>query len=1513
MCKAHAPRHAMASTLADAGEKDGSDSAAFERKPSPELRAPFPSRLLLLWIVPMVFQGWRKPLTDADLPELKDEERGGYTTRKLRDAWVAYGKKEEEEENLEGAVGEEGQQESLRKEKKKKKKSKIGRLGHSLLDTHRRALVETGFLKAFDIVLGALQPVFVNRLLVFLRPGSTVPTRSGYLYAVLLFLMPLLKTLVENHYFLRTIRGGMRVRSAVQGVLYEKTLAMSPSARGTATVGEVVNLMQLDAQRGADFFQFIHVLWGAPVQIIVTVVLLFLFIGPSAIIGLLITLLTVPLQGWLMSYAMRLRARGVGITDQRVKMMNEVLQGIKAVKFYAWERPFAEKVAETRKEELDNFAKTIVVRSAFFTLMMVIPTLIAVITFSMFAAVFKNELKPERVFTGIALLNQLRTPVMMLPMVVNSAIDAKLAFKRLERFLTLEDIDNYAGRPDPYASDDDGAVAPGQKKITGDSAAVTATDSYSSDDVHPTPVPSESTDDGTSRRDGGQVGGVVSGAAASVTISGGQFGWGEPGEALQPRERKKSGGGPLSKCLPGKKKKAAAAAAEAEATAEAEAAAVEEAGGVEAAASIGDHGKDKVAKGPFLKDVSVNLKAGELTAVVGRVGSGKTSLVNAILGEMKKMGGSASVVGSIAYVAQSPWIFNDTLRNNVLFGNAYDEKRYRQAVHVSALEPDIAVLPSGDLTAIGEKGINLSGGQKQRVSIARAVYANTDVYVFDDPLSALDSHVGQSVFDDCISNKGVLSTRLRVFVTNQVQLLPDCDRVLFMEKGSIRCAGPYEELLEDSGFRQLVDEVGKEDEDQDLVEDAAAEATSHSNGMDAGGEGPSTSRGGVDVSATSVDDSLNTTIAAVTQAADSQAQSKDGTAAISLSKEGAGQDGGPVRKDDGKNLISTEERNTGNVLVRAYYRYAVACGGILKFSGILAVFIASVALSVIVNWWLVYWSDQSVGDTPNSRLGFFLGIYFGLGMVYAVLTFSRSVWYLTSALQASKDLHETMLRSVLHAPMSFFDTTPIGRIISRFSRDVNAVDQLLPQMFSQMLSTVLNLLASYIYIATVFPWFIIVAVPITVLYYCLQRFYNRTSIELKRLDSISKSPIYAGFSETLGGLSTIRAYNKQKQFRDDNMEKIDVNQRAYFSSIASNRWFSLYLEVCGSFLVFATALLAVITRSSSSSSAASVGLSLTYALQVTGILGFTIRSITELELQMNSVERLDHYGKKLDQEAPSVIKEGNPLSDGQVWPATGEIDIRDVKMRYRPGLDLVLKGISIKIPAGSKVGIVGRTGSGKSSLMLVLLRLVELSGGTISIDGVDVSSLGLDDVRSNITIIPQDPVLFSGTVRFNLDPFGVYTEPELWDALAKSHLKEFVETFDGGLDAQVTEYGENLSAGQKQLICLTRALLRKSKVLIMDEASSSLDYETDRLLQESIQENMGDATILTIAHRLWTLTKCDKILVMSDGVAEEFDTPEVLLANPQSQLRFLVDAMGDDAAAKFAELVDENARLVGRL
>ncbi|KAI0564144.1 ABC transporter [Gracilaria domingensis] len=1348
-----------------------------ERKPCPEERASLLSKVFFVWLFPFIHQGWKNPLQDDDLWELRSFERGEHTTTNLIDEY----------ENVQQVT------------------TKHPRLQMALLRNHRPALIFTAVLKIIDVAMQLVQPVFVNRLLEFLQEKSTSdnPPRNsvGIAWSFALFLSPLLKTLVENHYFMRTMRGGMRVRSGLQGTIYDKSLRMSPSARATSSLGEIVNLMQLDTQRIGDFFQFFHVLWSAPVQILGAVALLYHYIGVSAIIGLIVTLASLPLQGKLMAAQLRLRKAGIGITDRRVKLMNEILQGIKAVKFYAWEQPFADAIDKERTEEVKKFSRTIWLRSSFMAIMMVMPILVGVITFSFFSGVFKRDLNPAIVFTGITLLNQLRAPILMLPMTVNAYIDARIGMKRIERFLGLEDTDNYSRVHKSSSTDSERSKSLDHQR------------SHSSFT--------------TSSGDEESVG---------IEIQDGAFEWSKLAQDTAVSEKK----GLFSSCLSRPKRNR-----KSDQTSQ------------NASADANEPQKHVSVRGPILSDINVKLKGGELVAIVGRVGSGKSSLIHAILGEMRKVQGSVSLEGKVAYVAQTAWIFNDTLRNNIIFGKEFDERLYKKALDVSALKYDIDILPAGDMTAIGEKGINLSGGQKQRVSIARAVYADADVYLFDDPLSALDAHVSKEVFQKCLSKAGFLRKKLRILITNQVHVLPDCDKVLFLERGSIRCQGNYSTLAAtDSSFQQLINEQEEEEEnhekeDQDRNEESVHDASRHSASV-------SVSKGTRD------------------QREEDKAGPKAGTT-----------------------LMQEEERKTGNVVAKAYYQYAIACGGVIIFTLMLLFYAATVVLSVIVQWWLSYWSErESLNDTRP--IGFFMGIYFALAVGYALMSMARSIWFLNLALYASKRLHDKMVKSVLRAPLTFFDTTPIGRIISRFSRDVQTLDELLPQYFQQMLTTTLNLVASYAFIGVILPIFFTVAVPVTIFYFALQRFFNRTSLELKRMDSISKSPIYAHFSETLGGLSTIRAYNKQDQAKSENMRMIDVNQRAYFSWIAANRWFSLYLEMAGTLLIFATALFSVFAPSDIF--AGNIGLSLSYALQVTGILGFTVRSITELEGQMSSVERARFYSEELPQEAPAEFDPEDDIKRKD-WPKDGRVTIDDVQMRYREGLDLVLKGVNVTIAGGEKVGVVGRTGSGKSSLMVAILRMVEIEGGRICIDDVNLRDLGLNDVRTNITIIPQDPVVFSGTIRFNLDPFNRHSEAELWDALEKSHMKQFVMEFEGGLDAQVAEYGENLSAGQRQVICLTRALLRRSKILILDEASSSVDMETDRLIQETIRTHLKDATILTIAHRLFTLADYDKILVMEDGNAAEFGSPAELLGQSDSKFTALVDSMGSKGAAQFRQLV----------
>lgn len=1378
---------------------DTTPSEANPRQPSPEASSNFLSRIFFLWVIPILRVGYRKPLQDADLWELRSFEGAQHTTAILTEKWIL------QSTSTVSSTTETG----------KKNKAGKNRLLSAIIATHRSPLLISGLLRFIDVILYIIQPIFINRFIVFLQ-DETQPVRTGYLWGLALFLTVFVKAVSEATFFSIAMRTGMRVRSGLQGMLYDKSLTLSPSARASESLGEIVNLMQLDSQRIGDSIQIIQVLWSAPVQILVSIGLLYNYIGVSAIIGFLFTVVSVPAQGLLITKQIRLRVRTLIITDKRVKLMNEILQGIKAVKFYAWEKPFSKMVMEHRQEEVKKLRANIWISSALVTLLFIFPSIIALITFVFYSAVFKLNLDPAKVFTGIALLSQMRIPIMMLPMVFSSAINARLGVKRIERLLDLEDTDS------------DSIEKPrAQKKSSSDDDEIQKGTSSSSTQTAP----------------------------GFISIKNGEFEWIKVEKDLLKGTTKK--GGLLNSCFPSRKKKErkneiTKKVALSPTLGSTQPTVAEEGTLKDGTFSneIGDLQKATPVRVSVLRDINIEFSDGKLHAVVGHVGSGKSSLFHAILGEMRTINGDVVLDGVVAYVAQTAWIFHDTLRSNIIFGKDFNEELYNTAIKVSALEQDIAILPAGDLTSIGERGVNLSGGQKQRVSIARAVYAQADVYLFDDPLSALDAHVSQHVFDKCISNEGVLHDKLRILVTNQVHVLPQCDNVVFLDSGSIRGQGHYHQLLQsDDTFNSLVSEQEKAMKGEEEIEEV------------------------LDPDMTSGENL-------------SQAKHAPGNNNFRKSSPTA------MQAKASSKIMQDEERQTGKVGIKVYLDYIRAFGNPI-FSTLLALlFIASTAISFVPQWWLSYWSQEAT-EGPNPRsTGFFLGIYLAITVVFALSSYIRSSLLLTMTIHAAKKLHNAMLTTIIHAPLTFFDTTPIGRILSRFSRDVSALDELLPLTFHQAVNTVSYLILTYAFIGFLLPPFIGVAVPIILLYVGVMMYFQRTIVELKRLDSISKSPIYAHFSETLGGLSTLRAYGKQETFRKTSIEKVDLNQRAFFMWIITNRLFTICLEIPSCFLIFAVAVFGVISRGQTF--AGETGLALTYVMQATSFLGFTVRSVTELEGQMNSVERANYYIKNIPQEADIEIKGTTPES----WPGKGEIEFENVELRYREELPLVLRGVNLMVRSGEKMGVVGRTGSGKSSMMIALLRMVEVCGGRILVDGVDLKTLGLDDIRSRITIIPQDPVMFSGTIRLNLDPFGQFSDAQLWDALEKSHMKQYVSTFEEGLDAPVSEYGENLSAGQKQIICLTRALLRQSKILILDEASSSLDIETDGLIQVTIREHLKNATILTIAHRLLTLADYDRIVVLDDGKVGQVGTPEELM-NEDGLFKNLVESMGQSGAAHF--------------
>eukprot|EP00188_Purpureofilum_apyrenoidigerum_P005889 Plantae.Rhodophyta-Purpureofilum_apyrenoidigerum.ctg822.p1 GENE.Plantae.Rhodophyta-Purpureofilum_apyrenoidigerum.ctg822~~Plantae.Rhodophyta-Purpureofilum_apyrenoidigerum.ctg822.p1 ORF type:complete len:575 (+),score=70.86 Plantae.Rhodophyta-Purpureofilum_apyrenoidigerum.ctg822:62-1726(+) len=533
--------------------------------------------------------------------------------------------------------------------------------------------------------------------------------------------------------------------------------------------------------------------------------------------------------------------------------------------------------------------------------------------------------------------------------------------------------------------------------------------------------------------------------------------------------------------------------------------------------------------------------------------------------------------------------------------------------------------------------------------------------------------------------------------------------------------------------------------------------------------------------------------------------------------------------------------------------------------------------------WLTYWTNQFQVDAAeaSSRLGFYAGIYGGLGAALGLLGIARSTTFAVFSTKAAKNLHNEMLSSVLRAPMSFFDVTPLGRILNRFSRDTDTTDILLPPIMDNQLYLILNMLGVYALIAAYLPWFLIAVPGILLMYFAVQFYYRRTSRELQRIENVQRSPIYAHFSESLSGVSTIRAYGRMSEARGENWVKQDSANCAYYLLQVAMRWLQFRLELISLAILLLVGFLIVGSRGTNliGLNPSQAGLLLTYTLSVTSVTTFMVRTSVELETKLTSVERMIEYGRNIQSEAAPVVENYRPPQD---WPSVGRIEFKDAKLRYRPGLDLVLKGVNFEVDPLWKVGIAGRTGSGKSSLAVALFRLVELAEGSIVIDGIDTSKIGLDDLRSRICMIPQDPVVFSGTIRFNVDPFNQKSDAEIWDALELVQMKNVITRLEGGLDAVVAEGGENFSVGQRQLFCIARALLRSPRILILDEATANVDIETDALIQKTIRSEFKNCTMLTVAHRINTILDSDRILVMDDGCVAEYDAPAGLLQDQSS-------------------------------
>ncbi|XP_055685130.1 multidrug resistance-associated protein 1 isoform X4 [Lutzomyia longipalpis] len=1313
-----------------------------DEKPCPELSASFLSRMFFAWFDPLAWQGFRKPLENSDLWNMKPED----SAKEVMPLFAKYWNKtlaKTAEKNKPTPPKATFSKDSASVNFTKPKERKTASILPAIVKAFGPTFLFGAMLKLFQDILTFVSPQVLRLLINFVgTSGDENPEEDwkGIFYAVLLFVVASTQTLFLAQYFNRMFFVGLRIRTALISAIYRKALVLSNSARKESTVGEIVNLMAVDAQRFMDLTAYINMIWSAPLQIALALYFLWDILGPSVLAGLAVMIILIPVNSVIANKVKTLQIRQMKNKDERVKLMNEVLSGIKVLKLYAWEPSFEKQVLSIREREVQVLKEQAYLNAGTSFIWSCAPFLVALITFATYVLVDEaNVLDASTAFVSLSLFNILRFPLSMLPMLISNMVQTSVSVKRINKFMNSEELD-------------------------------------------PTNVQQEPKEN------------------AALVIENGQFSWG------------------------------------------------------------GDE--------TVLRDINMRVEKQTVVAVVGTVGSGKSSLVSAYLGELEKLMGRVTINGTIAYVSQQAWIQNATLQDNILFGKPMDRKRYERVIEACALKPDIDMLPGGDQTEIGEKGINLSGGQKQRVSLARAVYNDADIYFLDDPLSAVDSHVGKHIFEQVVGRSGMLAKKTRLLVTHGITYLPDVDYIYVLKDGEISESGAYQELLNKKGaFAEfLIQHLQENTPEDDKLDELKQQLES-----------------------TVVDEELRGKLErAISQRSRSESNSETGSihdTSSSRRNSEVSTDGSVLRrrtpeKKDGnakekEKLIEQEKSETGSVKWEVYKHYLRSIGLLLSVTTIFLNMVFQ-GFSIGSNIWLARWStDPNAGNDTGTR-DMYLGVYGALGAGQAFARVAFDVTLLLACWSAAVKMHNYFLKNALHLPMEFFDTTPLGRILSRFSKDTDIVDTKLPELLLDWIVCAMEVLATLVVISISTPLFVAVIVPIGLLYYFVQRFYVATSRQLKRLESVSRSPIYSHFGESITGAQTIRAYGVQERFIGESEAKVDFNQVCYFPSIIANRWLAVRLEMVGNLIILFAALFAVLGRESTDEG--SVGLSVSYALQITQTLNWLVRMTSDVETNIVAVERIKEYAET-KQEAPWELPNATVPTN---WPEVGTVEFRDFQVRYREGLELVLRGINFVVDGGEKVGIVGRTGAGKSSLTLSLFRIIESAGGSIHIDGQDIAKLGLHTLRSRLTIIPQDPVLFSGSLRMNLDPFNTHTDDDVWRALEHAHLRAFVKGLTAGLNHEVSEGGENLSVGQRQLVCLARALLRKTKVLILDEATAAVDLETDDLIQRTIRTEFKECTVLTIAHRLNTIMDSDKVIVLDRGYITEFASPSELLQNKKS-------------------------------
>ncbi|KAL3283467.1 hypothetical protein HHI36_006610 [Cryptolaemus montrouzieri] len=1218
-------------------------------------------------------------------------------------------------------------------------------------------LLTTAFISCIEVTLRIAEPICLGFVLSYFQPDSKMTQNEVLYWTIGMLCANGFRVIAYAQQRYHTLHTAMKIRVACSNLIYRKLLRLRSTTLQQDGGGKIVTLISNDLSRFDLRTELINYVYTGPIVVIAIVYIIYQQFGNPGLIGIGFIIIVTILQAFMAHYVSTYHLITAKLTDNRIKMMHSLLDGIQVIKMYAWENSFVKLIGRARAEELYHIGKSFLIKSLCESIY------ILIVPFSIFLALYAvindhEDITMVMIFLMViyyTLLNYMISIFFTLG--VAKLFEIRVVLKRVNDFLLSEERqdekqENFEESVDEVLIELENISASWQVDV----------DNYSLDDCSNISISSETTS-----------------LLKKTTQSGNS-------------KTKRS------------------------------------------------HHYYELPRNKLtdsLKGISLKVEDDEFVGIIGPVGSGKSSLLQVILGELLISSGTKTVRGRISYCPQEAWTFASTIRQNILFGLEYDEGRYLEVIRVCGLHTDFQQFSEGDLTLVGDRGASLSGGQKARINLARALYRDADIYLLDDPFSAVDVAVANYLYTECLMN--FLADKCRILVTHHSTHLSNADNIIYMCNGMIDQQGTYHDLVK-SGI--ISDDLDADDE-KFHIEKNRTFSKANNDGI--------------------LEDSLSSTAST-----DSDSLEKDCARLKSLTR---------TTHD-----AITRSRKGGTLL----FKYLLADQNYIVFICTILVFIVNQLFISGISLYLGIWSSIEETRDRFSMLGkLFLQYTMGIHkkmyyedflgyMVIFLIVFAllQSIFYSTLVKGNSQSIHDNLLEKIKNTNLRFFDTTCSGRILNRFSRDLGTIDESLPRSVMEATQIILMAIGSFLLLIIVDLDFIIPTVILNVLFITLLIIFTKYTRQIKRAESRMVGPILTHVNNSARGITTIKALSAGKILTREFEYHQDNYSSSWFLYGTSSIALSFYVDLsCFLYLLY-IALILIFYAKSWNISEGFVGMALTQAMSLTGVIQYGIRQTLEANNLLIAVERIFRYENLQKEEDPDIFVE--PPAQ---WPDKGRIVFEEVGLRYDPDLPLVLKNLNFVINPKEKIGIVGRTGAGKSSIMAAIFRLCIVEG-SIEIDGFDTRDIPLQLLRSKIAVIPQDPILFGGTLRFNLDPFNEYDDNTLYKVVHAVDLKD-PSGLLCTLDYQVSEGGSNYSVGQRQLICLARALIRKNKILLLDEATANIDPGTDAIIQKTIKRELADCTVLTVAHRLNTVMDSDKVMVMEEGEVIEFDHPHILLQN----------------------------------